>query len=234
MGRHNPCFSPLSLCCPETQNPIACLLYWLSWPGKRTHKGLWGGRTRHIKCVCLTWGVMKTPRELGQWSLSYLGWSWRKLFCFPDVECRRWVRVARGAAPLFYCGACTESGCIHTQLLSFEGIWSTLVLFGSALFTFSSLTSPPISVFSAPAFLLENKCKLAFSHPLTVTVLFMHIVLFQVFVLLGSLYTVVLFFFFPLKVWISLEIGAWRFILWGYRLFVMTSYQNLCNHSSGT
>lgn len=158
-----------------------------------------------------------------------------KAFLFPWCGMQEMSqRVARGAAPLFYCGACTESGCIHTQLLSFEGIWSTLVLFGSALFTFSSLTSPPISVFSAPAFLLENKCKLAFSHPLTVTVLFMHIVLFQVFVLLGSLYTVVLVFFFPLKVWISLEIGAWRFILWGYRLFVMTSYQNLCNHSSGT
>lgn len=188
MARHNPCFSPLSLCCPETQNPIACLLYWLSWPGKRTHKGLWGGRTRRMKCVCLTWGVMKTPRELGQWSLSYLGWSWRKLFCFPDVECRRWVREWQEELLLcFTVGLVLRVAAFTPSCWALKEFDQLSFLFGSALLTFSSLTSPPISVFSAPAFLLENKCKLAFSHPLIVTVLFMHIVLFQVFVLLGSL-----------------------------------------------
>lgn len=54
----------------------------------------------------------------------------------------------------------------------------------------------------------------------------MHMVLFQLFVLLESRYIVG---FFPLKVWTSLEIGTWRFILWAYRWFIMTSYQNQCS-----
>lgn len=161
MGRHNPCFSPLSLCCPETQNPIACLLYWLSWPGKRTHWGLWSGRTRRIKCVCLTWGVMKTSQELGQWSLSYLGWSWRKLFCFPDVECRRWVREWQEELLL-----CFTVGLVLRAAVFTPSCWALKEL-DQLSFLFGSLTSPPISMFSAPALLLENKYKLAFSHPLS-------------------------------------------------------------------
>lgn len=63
----------------------------------------------------------------------------------------------------FYCGACTESSCIHTQLLGFEGIGSTLLFVW--VLALSSLFFPPISV--SPALLLVNKYKLAFSHSLT-------------------------------------------------------------------
>lgn len=161
MGRHSPCFSPLSLCYPETWNPIACLLHWLSWPGTRTRGGLRSGRTQHIRCVCLTWVVMKT-------------WSWGS-GPFPI-----WADLGEGfsisltwnaedesegdkRSCSFYCGACTESSCIHTQLLGFEGIGSTL--FFVWVLALSSLFFPPISV--SPALLLGNKYKLAFSHSLT-------------------------------------------------------------------
>lgn len=71
----------------------------------------------------------------------------------------------RSCSFVLLCGACTESGCICTQLLGFERIGSAL-LFVQVL-AFSSLISPPISVFAAPALLLGNKYELAFSHPLT-------------------------------------------------------------------
>lgn len=62
---------------------------------------------------------------------------------------------------------------------------------------FSSLTSLPISVFSAPALLAIRANLLFHTLLLIVTVLFMHMVLFQVFVLLRSVYIVS---FFPLTV----------------------------------
>lgn len=103
-------------------------------------------------------------------------WSWgngllfglilEKAFLFPWHGMQEMShRVARWAAPLFYCGACTESGWIRTQLLGFERIGSTL-LFVQVLAS-SSLISPSISVFSAPALLPGNKYSLAFSYPLT-------------------------------------------------------------------
>lgn len=64
----------------------------------------------------------------------------------------------------FYCGACTESGHVPTQLLGFEGIGSTLLF----VWVFESLLNfPPITAFSAPALPLGNKYKLASSHSLT-------------------------------------------------------------------
>lgn len=151
---------------------------------------------------------MKTPLELGQWPLSYSGWSWGFLFPWHGTQ-EMSQRVTRGAAPLSYCGACTESGCICTQLLGFERIGSAL-LFVQVL-AFSSLISPPISVFAAPALLLGNKYKLAFSHPLTNfhSTFNAHGSVSGICLLDVSLHCC----FFPLKVWTSLEIGTWRFIL---------------------
>lgn len=162
MGRHNPCFSPLSLYYPETPNPIACLLHWLSWPGKRT-AGAPQRNEPDILNMSVWLGWWWKP-GVGAMSLSYLGWSWRKLFCFSHVECRRWVTEWQEELLLLLWDLYWEWPCSHPT----AGLWknwinSPFCLGPWILF----LNFPPVSVFTAPALPLGNKYKLASSHSLT-------------------------------------------------------------------